>query len=165
MALRIKAADEVRTNSAGATVDDTLFVNGLEAGKLYEVTAFFVWVVTANPPSIRWAYAFTGTLAWALGVSTGNDRPVVSSSMTSAGNLLATRAINAYMLTTPSVFDGTMTGGTTSGYRGGQYFNTLMKVKTGGNFEFRWGQISASATPTTVFANSWLRVIERPAPG
>ncbi|QZE11627.1 hypothetical protein SEA_KARP_30 [Streptomyces phage Karp] len=137
-----KTADEQVTNST-TVQDDDHFVIAVEANSTYAIDSFMMFESDAAA-DIK--FTFTGPAGSTIyftsdGVSAGNSNNIGSVKMdanaggaeTVLGGFVGTR-------TTMRPAGIIVTGG------------------TAGSLTFRWAQNALSATPTTLYANSWLRI-------
>ncbi|QOI67431.1 minor tail protein [Streptomyces phage Beuffert] len=136
-----KTADEQVTSSTTVQDDDHLVIP-LAANSVYAIDSFMMF---DSDPAADIKFTFTGPTGSTLhytsdGVSAGNSNNIGSIKMD----------VNAAGVETVlGGFVGTKTAIRPAGY--------IVTDGTAGNLTFRWAQNAVSATPTTVYANSWLR--------
>jgi len=136
-----KTADEAVTSSTTVQDDDHLVI-AVAANSVYAIDSFMMF---DSDPAADIKFTFTGPAGSTIyytsdGVSAGNTNNIGSIKMdANAGGVE----------TVLGGFVGTRTTMRPAG--------VLVTSGTAGNLTFRWAQNASSATPTNLYANSWLR--------
>lgn len=137
-----KAADEAVTSST-TLQDDNHLVLPLAANAVYTVQGalFYDGQYNAGNFKLTWSLPASATILWsANGPATGGAAPFGSQAV-SSGNI----TLGTY---------GTGGSKTTA-----LVMATVTTFATAGNMLLRWAQDASHATPTTIYAGSWLRSI------
>lgn len=138
----VKAADESVTSST-TLQDDNHLILALAANATYIVEGglFYDGQFNAGNLKMTWSLPASSTLYWsANGPATGGTAAYASNAVTS-GNI----TVGTY---------GTGGSKTTC-----QINANISTAGTAGNMTLRWAQDASNATPTTIYAKSWLRAI------
>ncbi|MFI8360704.1 hypothetical protein ACIGD1_11150 [Streptomyces sp. NPDC085612] len=137
-----KASDETVTSST-TLQDDNHLILPLAANAVYTVQGclFYDGQYNAGNIKLTWSLPASATIFWsANGPATGGAAAFGSQAVTS-GNI----TIGTY---------GTGGSKTTA-----LVMATVTTFATAGNMTLRWAQDASHATPTTIYAGSWLRSI------
>lgn len=136
-----KSADEQVTSNTTVQDDDHLVI-ALEANSVYAIDSFLMFDSDATA-DIKFTFAGPSgsTIAFTSdGISAGNSNNIGSIKMD-----VNTAGVEAVL----GGFIGTKTCIRPAG--------VIVTAGTAGNIVFRWAQNATSGTPTTIYANSWLR--------
>lgn len=136
-----KAADESVTSST-TLQDDNHLILPLLAGATYTVEGglFYDGQFNAGNLKLTWSLPAAATIFWSPNAPAVGGAAAYASQAVTSGNL----SIGTY---------GTGGSKTTASISA-----TVTTFGTAGNMTLRWAQDASNATPTTIYAGSWLRM-------